>query len=107
MNAAATPCARRLLVFGRRSTGVRPYRRVLPAGVAAIVVAGVAVAVAVAPSAFAAGEPVNICLTTTDDSGGRHVTRGLAQQAPISFAGSSGSAAQTITVNENTSFQQF
>ncbi|MCO5999959.1 RICIN domain-containing protein [Actinoallomurus rhizosphaericola] len=56
--------------------------------------------------ARAAGESVNIWLTTTDDSGGRHVTRGLQQQTPITF-GSGGSAAQTITVDENTRYQRF
>src|SRR5690242_12414719 len=56
--------------------------------------------------AHAAGETVNIWLTTTDDSGGRHVTRGLQQQTPIAF-GTGGSGAQNITVNENTRYQQF
>jgi glucosylceramidase len=56
--------------------------------------------------ARAAGESVNIWLTTTDDSGGRHVTRGLQQQTPISF-GAGGTANQTITVDENTRYQQF
>jgi glucosylceramidase len=57
--------------------------------------------------ANAAAEPVNIWLTTTNDSGGRNVTRGLQQQAPISFASTSAAANQTITVNENTTYQQF
>ena len=56
--------------------------------------------------AHAAGESVNIWLTTTDDSGGRHVTRGLQQQTPISF-GNGGSGTQNITVDENTRYQQF
>jgi hypothetical protein len=55
-----------------------------------MILAGGAIAVAVAPSAFAAGEPVNIWLTTTNDSGGRNVTRGLQQQTPVNFASSSG-----------------
>ncbi|GAA3584990.1 ricin-type beta-trefoil lectin domain protein [Nonomuraea rosea] len=57
--------------------------------------------------AAAAGEPVNIWLTTTSDSGGRAVSRGLAQQAPIAFGPAGGSANQTITVNEGTTYQQF
>jgi glucosylceramidase len=58
-------------------------------------------------SANAAAESVNIWLTTTNDSGGRNVTRGLQQQTPISFASTSAGANQTITVNENTRYQQF
>ncbi|NJC72248.1 glucosylceramidase [Planosporangium thailandense] len=69
--------------------------------------AGGGVAVAKAPAALAAGEPVSIWLTTTDDSGGRHVTRGLQPQAPVTFAGSSAAADQTVTVDENTTYQQF
>jgi glucosylceramidase len=68
---------------------------------------GAGAAVALAPSAFAANEQVNVYLTTTSDSGGRTVTRGLQQQTPISFASASGNANQTITVNENTTYQQF
>ena len=63
--------------------------------------------VLVAPQAFAAGEQVNVHLTTTSDAGGRTVTRGLQQQTPVAFAASSGAANQTITVNENTAYQQF
>jgi glucosylceramidase len=82
-----------------------PRRRTLVVGgVAAALAAAV---VAVAPQAFAANETVNVFLTTTSDGGGRTVTRGLQQQTPISFASSSGSANQTITVNENTTYQQF
>ncbi|WP_163508458.1 ricin-type beta-trefoil lectin domain protein [Fodinicola acaciae] len=62
---------------------------------------------AVPTAASAANETVNIWLTTTDDAGGRHVTRGLQQQAPISFAASSPGANQTITVNENNRYQTF
>ena len=75
------------------------------AGTAALLAAGAAVVLA--PSAFAANEPVNVYLTTTSDGGGRTVTRGLQQQPAIAFAGSSGSANQTITVNEGTTYQQF
>ncbi|MFG1705948.1 ricin-type beta-trefoil lectin domain protein [Nonomuraea sp. M3C6] len=57
--------------------------------------------------AFAANEPVNVWLTTTSDSGGRTVTRGLAQQAPIAFGPAGGTANHTITVNEGTTYQQF
>src|SRR5690349_1565860 len=67
----------------------------------------VSATVLIAPAAFAANESVNVYLTTTSDSGGRTVTRGLQQQAPTAFASSSGSANQTITVNENTTYQQF
>jgi glucosylceramidase len=68
----------------------------------------VSAAVLIAPAAHAANETVNVYLTTTSDSGGRTVTRGLQQQAPVVFvSGSGGSANQTITVNENTTYQQF
>ncbi|MFI6509410.1 ricin-type beta-trefoil lectin domain protein [Streptosporangium sp. NPDC050855] len=60
-----------------------------------------------AAPALAAGEPVNIWLTTTSDAGGRNVTRGLQQQSPIAFGPAGGSAAHTITVNENTTYQRF
>ena len=66
----------------------------------AIVAATVLVAAAVVlplRSADAAAETVNIWLTTTNDSAGRNVTRGLQQQAPISFAGTSAAANQTVT----------
>jgi glucosylceramidase len=70
-------------------------------------VAAVAAIVVVAPQAFAAGEAVNVYLTTTSGTDGRTVTRGLQQQTPVSFAAGSGSGNQTITVNENTAYQQF
>ena len=57
--------------------------------------------------ASAAAETVNVWLTTTNDSAGRNVTRGLQQQAAISFAGTSAAASQTVTVNENTQYQSF
>src|ERR1044072_3215117 len=63
--------------------------------------------VVVAPQAFAAGETVNVYLTTTSDSGGRTVTRGPQPKTPTAFASRSGTANQTITVNENTTYQQF
>jgi glucosylceramidase len=70
-----------------------------------LVAAGVAIVPAA--TAHAAGEPVSIWLTTTSDSGGRTVTRGLQQQAAVAFAPTSASANQTITVNENTTYQPF
>ncbi|WP_328719222.1 lectin [Streptomyces sp. NBC_00247] len=60
-----------------------------------------------APAAQAAGESVSIVLTTTDDSGGRHVTRGLQAQTPVSFAAGGGSAGTVVTVDENTRYQAF
>ncbi|MGW6496378.1 ricin-type beta-trefoil lectin domain protein [Nonomuraea angiospora] len=66
-----------------------------------------ALALAVPVPAYAAGETVNVWLTTTSDAGGRNVTRGLAQQTPIAFGSAGGSANQTITVNEGATYQQF
>ncbi|WP_369149581.1 lectin [Streptomyces sp. R44] len=57
--------------------------------------------------AEAAGERVDVWLTTTSDAGGRTVTRGLAPQTPIAFGPAGGSANRTITVDENTTYQQF
>nr|WP_296069059.1 ricin-type beta-trefoil lectin domain protein [uncultured Actinoplanes sp.] len=74
---------------------------------AATAVATLAVSLLAAPQASAAGESVTVYLTTTSDSGGRTVTRGLQQQAPIAFGSGSGTANQTITVNENTTYQGF
>jgi glucosylceramidase len=65
------------------------------------------VAALVPATANAANEAVNIWLTSTNDSGGRNVTRGLQQQTPISFSAGNVSGGQNITVNENTKFQQF
>ncbi len=87
-----------------RRAGRRPARRLATS--ALIALAGALLTGAVTTPAHAAGESVNIWLTTTDDSGGRHVTRGLQQQTPITF-GTGGSGAQNITVNENTRYQQF
>ncbi len=96
-------------MLSNRPTGrAHPWRgRAIQAATAAVVLVAGGVAVALAPSAFAAGEPVNIWLTTTNDGGGRNVTRGLQQQPSISFAGSSAGANQTVNVNENTTYQQF
>jgi glucosylceramidase len=71
---------------------------------AALIASGFAIAEA---PAHAANESVAIWLTTTNDSGGRNVVRGLQQQAPISFTAGSGSAGQVVTVTENTRYQQF
>ncbi|GJF28638.1 glucosylceramidase [Kitasatospora sp. NE20-6] len=60
-----------------------------------------------APGAHAAGERVDVWLTTTDDAGGRHVTRGLAQQAAVAFGAGQGSGGQLITVDGSTRYQQF
>ncbi|AUG81725.1 glucosylceramidase [Kitasatospora sp. MMS16-BH015] len=57
--------------------------------------------------AHAAGESVGSWLTTTSDSGGRTVTRGLAQQTPVSFTAGTGGAGQVVTVDEHTHYQQF
>jgi len=57
--------------------------------------------------AHAAGEAVNVWLTTTDDSGGRHVTRGLQQQTPVAFTVGTGGSGQNVVVNEGTKYQQF
>ncbi|WP_326637615.1 ricin-type beta-trefoil lectin domain protein [Nonomuraea fuscirosea] len=56
--------------------------------------------------ALAAGEPVNVWLTTTSDSGGRAVTRGLQQQSPIAF-GPPGGSGHSVTVDESSTYQQF
>ncbi|MFB7736573.1 ricin-type beta-trefoil lectin domain protein [Streptomyces sp. NPDC056112] len=60
-----------------------------------------------APAAHAAGEPVTAWLTTTDDSGGRHVVRGLEQQTPFAFQSGTGGGGENITVDENTRYQTF
>ena len=84
-----------------------PAKRFLPVAVAALCVAAAGLGFGTAPSAQAAGEQVNIWLTTTNDSAGQNVTRGLQQQTPVNFGPAGGSANQTITVNENTTYQSF
>ncbi|RZU51134.1 glucosylceramidase [Krasilnikovia cinnamomea] len=59
------------------------------------------------PPALAANEQVHVYLTTTSDSAGRTVTRGLQPQPSITFTSGGGAANQTITVNENATYQQF
>jgi glucosylceramidase len=80
-------------------------RGLVPLGAVVLLVA--AGLLAAAPPAGAAGETVNVWLTSTDDAAGRHVVRGLQQQAPVTFAAGTGGAGQNVTVDENTRFQQF
>ncbi|NUT97780.1 MAG: glucosylceramidase [Saccharothrix sp.] len=94
-----------LLHFAERSSEVPSHHRVFTA--AAAVAAVVAAAGLAVPAASAAGEQVDVWLTTTSDSGGRTVTRGLQPQTPVAFSTSGGSATHTITVNEGTTYQQF
>ncbi|MEU3188097.1 ricin-type beta-trefoil lectin domain protein [Streptomyces sp. NPDC006923] len=87
-----------------RSTGTaRRLTRVLLAG--ALATAGLTGLSA--GTAQAAGEQVNIWLTTTDDAGGRHVTRGLQQQTPVSFQAGNGGSGTNISVDEATRYQTF
>jgi glucosylceramidase len=79
----------------------------LRALVASCLIAGGLGTVFAASPAQAAGETVNIHLTTTSDGGGRTVTRGLQAQTPVAFAASSANATHTITVNENAQYQVF
>jgi glucosylceramidase len=79
-------------------------RRLLPPLSATLITAA---GLAAPAPALAAGETVNVWLTTTDDARGVNVTRGLQQQAPVNFTAGTGSGGQTITVNENTTYQQF
>ncbi|XVS62954.1 ricin-type beta-trefoil lectin domain protein [Actinosynnema sp. CA-299493] len=79
-------------------------RAFVSAGIAVITVAAT---LAASQPAAAAGETVNVHLTTTSDGGGRVVTRGLAQQPATAFGSNGGSATHTITVNEGTTYQQF
>ncbi|MFE5920154.1 ricin-type beta-trefoil lectin domain protein [Streptomyces sp. NPDC056468] len=60
-----------------------------------------------ATPAQAAGEQVTAWLTTTDDTGGRHVTRGLQPQTPFAFQAGSGGSGENINVDENTRYQSF
>lgn len=87
----------------------RPLPRTLGLLLAGLLTAtGVtAVGVTNATPAQAAGEQVVPWLTTTDDSGGRHVVRGLQAQAPVTFQAGSGGAGENITVDENTRYQSF
>ncbi|MER8068604.1 ricin-type beta-trefoil lectin domain protein [Streptomyces sp. NPDC094034] len=87
-----------------RSTGIgRRLTRMLLAG--ALTTAGLSGLSA--GTAHAAGEQVNIWLTTTDDSGGRHVTRGLQQQTPVNFQPGNGGSGTNVSVDEGTRYQTF
>ncbi|MFF2214100.1 lectin [Streptomyces antibioticus] len=81
----------------------------LPATVAAVLLLVLALSVGpgLTPQAAAAGERVDVWLTTTSDAAGRNVTRGLAQQTAVNFGSAGGGADQTITVDEGTTYQQF
>lgn len=58
-------------------------------------------------TAHAAQEQVTAWLTTTDDTGGRHVVRGLQAQTPFAFQPGGSGAGENITVDENTRYQTF
>src|SRR3954471_13524027 len=79
----------------------------LPTAVAALCVAAAGLGFGTAPPAQAAGEQVNIWLTTTNDADGQNAPRGLHRQTPVNFGPAGGTANQTITVNENTTYQSF
>ena len=82
-----------------------PTRWLARAFVAALLLAASALT---APSpAHAAGEQVDIWLTTTSDSGGRQVAKGLEKQTPINFGTDGSGSGQLITVDENTRYQQW
>ncbi|MFI8166150.1 ricin-type beta-trefoil lectin domain protein [Streptomyces sp. NPDC085931] len=88
--------------------GTPPARRRPGAATAVLLLALALVAgLGLASPAVAAGERVDVWLTTTSDSAGRNVTRGLAQQAAVNFGPTGGSADQTINVDETTTYQQF
>ncbi|HVQ90404.1 MAG TPA: ricin-type beta-trefoil lectin domain protein [Mycobacteriales bacterium] len=85
----------------------RPRTRPLAAAGAAALLGAAGLLIVQPAPARAAGETVNIWLTSTDDAAGRHVTRGLQQQAPIAFSAGTGGSGQNISVDENTRYQQF
>ncbi len=82
-------------------------RRVALPAAATLLLTGIAGVGFAATSAQAAGETVNIWLTTTSDSGGRTVTRGLQQQTPVAFAAGTGGSGTSINVTDTTKYQQF
>jgi len=83
--------------------GSSAKRSAVPAFAAFLGVAGFLM-----PSAArAANETVSVWFTTTDDTAGRHVVRGLQQQANVAFSAGTGGSGQNITVNENVTFQTF
>ncbi|MGX1133366.1 glucosylceramidase [Streptomyces glaucescens] len=81
--------------------------RLLPAALLSAVGLTAAGLTAAAPVAHAAGEQVNVWLTTTDDDAGRHVVRGLQAQTPFAFQAGTGGGGENITVDENTRYQTF
>jgi glucosylceramidase len=89
----------------RRGVRRRPRRILL--GMLTAAAAALTPVLAVSGTAHAAGENVQVYLTTTSDSGGRTVTKGLEQQAPITFASGTGGSGQNVTVDEGTTYQQF
>ena len=82
-------------------------RKLSVAAATTVLLAATGAAVLLGAPAEAAAEAVNIYLTTTNDTRGVNVTRGLQQQTPIAFAATSAAANTTITVNEGTQYQQF
>ncbi|SEG77399.1 glucosylceramidase [Actinacidiphila yanglinensis] len=90
----------------RPRTGRTRMRRTL-VGVVTAAAAAVAPMLAMPATAHAAGESVQVYLTTTSDSGGRNVTKGLEQQAPLAFSSGTGGSGQQVTVDEGTQYQQF
>ncbi|WP_329455470.1 ricin-type beta-trefoil lectin domain protein [Streptomyces sp. NBC_01497] len=88
----------------QRSTGTG--RRLASVALAGALATAGLTGLAAAP-AQAANEQVNITLTSTDDAGGRHVTRGLQQQTPVAFQSGTGGSGTNITVDENTRYQKF
>ncbi|WP_443054219.1 ricin-type beta-trefoil lectin domain protein [Streptomyces sp. IBSBF 2435] len=88
-----------------RSSGSR-LRRVI-VGTLTAAAAAITPMLAVPATAHAAGESVQVYLTTTNDSGGRNVVKGLEQQAPLSFGSGTGGSGQNVTVDEGTTYQQF
>ena len=79
-------------------------RTLIGAGTVLLTAAGLTIPTA---PAMAAGEQVNIFLTTTNDADGLNVTRGLQQQAPVNFQPGTGSGQVTVNVDENTQYQPF
>ncbi|WP_433893908.1 ricin-type beta-trefoil lectin domain protein [Streptomyces sp. CA-111067] len=94
------------------STTTRPHAgrlsvRRAAIGVLAAAAAALTPVLALPTTAHAAGESVQVYLTTTNDSGGRNVTQGLQAQTPVTFGSGTGGSGQQITVDENTKYQQF
>jgi glucosylceramidase len=88
--------------------GGRRRHRVVRYGVAPVLgLLALTAGVVVPTVAHAAGEPVNVWLTTTNDAAGRNVTRGLQEQTPISFQSGNTGGGQNVTVDENQHYQQF